>query len=311
MMNAPSTPVTPTISTSPELSQEIERALDAALEPCFKKGTHESPKNLSDSIRYSLLAPGKRIRPRLAVACGDMIGVPRRASLAAGIAIEMIHCFSLIHDDLPSMDNDDFRRGRPSNHKVYGEAIALLSGDALMPIAFQTLADARQWVPADHVLRSLHRLTEAIGPLGMVGGQAAELLIGQKPTLESLYELHAGKTGALFQASLLMPKDLAGISDESPDGHSIHTFASELGIAFQVADDLDDAKQDLGHPTFDHFDGSMAPPTSVLHYLKPAEASERSIRRLTDAGAQLEKRWGSKSESLLKISGEVLKSLKI
>jgi geranylgeranyl diphosphate synthase type II len=284
----------------------IENALRHALQSTLQSGGRKSPKNLSDSIGYSLYAPGKRIRPRLALACGNMLGVPEAASLAAGVAIEMIHCFSLIHDDLPAMDNDDFRRGKPSNHKVYGEAVALLAGDALMPIAFETLAKASSVVSANHVLSALLRLTSSIGPLGMVGGQAEELEIGHTPSLDALIHLHAGKTGALFSASLLMPKDLAGVSDASPEGRAILNFSEQLGLAFQIADDLDDSKQDLKHPTAIN---KNIPPTSVLHYLSPKDASDLAASRLRDATATLEKVFGQKSATLSAIATEVQKSL--
>jgi geranylgeranyl pyrophosphate synthase len=242
---------------------------------------------------YSLLGPGKRIRPRLVFAASEMVGVPKEAALAAGLALEMIHCFTLIHDDLPCMDNDDFRRGRPSNHKKFGEAIALLAGDSLMSLALDVFLDAEPFIPAPHLIAGLRRFNWAIGPRGVCGGQAAEALLKENSKLEELSLVHAMKTGALFSAALLIPKDFAGIKDDSSPGLAIDLFARELGLAFQIADDLEDAEHE------------GVKPTSILHYLPKAEAQSSTLRRLQSAMKGLTATWGNKADALIRTAQEV------
>jgi geranylgeranyl diphosphate synthase type II len=277
---------------------DLEKALQSALERHLTSPDGRTPSNLAESIRYSLLAPGKRIRPRLALACARMIGLGEAAALPAALAIEMIHCFTLIHDDLPCMDNDDFRRGRPSNHKIYGEGIALLAGDALILAALDVLTEAAPHVSAPAFARALRRFAWASGPRGVIGGQAAENLLTESSVIAELEQMHAMKTGALFSAALLMPKDLAGISDTESRGHAIARFAAELGLAFQVADDLEDAEKEATKPT------------SVLFYLPEEKVRMRTLERLGSATEELQSAWGDEaSAELAGISREVRKSL--
>jgi geranylgeranyl diphosphate synthase type II len=219
-----------------------------------------------------------------------MIGLAEEAALPAALALEMVHCFTLIHDDLPCMDDDDLRRGRPSNHKIYGEALALLAGDALIPLALDALAEAAPHVAPQAFAAALRRLSWASGPRGVIGGQAAEALLKPGSALSELETMHAMKTGALFAAALLLPKDLAGIADASPDGRAIDRFARELGLAFQVADDLEDAEED---------------PTSILAYMTREEAAARASERLAAACEGLRAAWGEKARELLDIATEV------
>jgi geranylgeranyl diphosphate synthase type II len=265
------------------------------------KSESPTPRNLAESIRYSLLAPGKRIRPRLALAAARMIGLDTKAALPAGLAIEMIHCFTLIHDDLPCMDDDDVRRGRPSNHKAHGEAIALLAGDALMMLALETLAEAAPYVRPENFMRALKRFAWASGPRGVIGGQAAESLLGAHSRIEELALMHAQKTGALFSASLLLPKDLAGITElgEGERSHALERFAAQLGLAFQVADDLEDGEKEA------------ALPTSILFYLTADEARSQTLQGLEGALSDLQKAWGPPATSeLAAITAEVIRALK-
>lgn len=277
-------------------AQILETALAAAMDRHLSGSDGRSPSNLSDSIRYSLLAPGKRIRPRLLLSCAKMLGLSESTALPPALALEMIHCFTLIHDDLPCMDNDDFRRGRPSNHKVYGEAIALLAGDGLIGLALDTFLDSAPHVAGDRLTRALKRFSWAMGPRGVIGGQADEALMSERSTLQDLERMHYQKTGALFVASLLIPMDLAGIASESAEGQAIDRFAHALGLAFQVADDLDDATES---PEL----------TSILYFMSPAQARDRSLDQLRSAMSALEKRWGDAASELLAISGEVVLSL--
>lgn len=273
---------------------ELERHLARSLERHLAgpgHGEEATPPNLAESIRYSLLAPGKRIRPRLALACARMIGLDAKSALPAALAIEMIHCFTLIHDDLPCMDDDDFRRGRPSNHKAHGEAIALLAGDALMMIALDTFCESAEATKPAHFARALRRFSWASGPRGVIGGQAAEALLGPKSKLPDLQRMHAMKTGALFSTALLLPMDLAGILETDPKGQAIARFAAALGLAFQMADDLEDAVQDSGATPSD--------PTSILFYRDANDARADATSQLQLATEALKAAWGEQASSEL------------
>jgi geranylgeranyl diphosphate synthase type II len=194
---------------------------------------------LFEAMRYSLLAGGKRLRPILALAACDAVGGRLEAALGFGCAVEMIHTYSLIHDDLPCMDDDDLRRGRPTNHKVYGEAIATLAGDGLLTDAFKVLARSAAFsaVSATAMIETISDLAEAAGSAGMVGGQVIDLMgEGRVLTLAELEVLHGKKTGALFVAALSGGARLGGGTAEQIA--ALREYARKLGLAFQVADDL-------------------------------------------------------------------------
>ncbi|HUN58034.1 MAG TPA: farnesyl diphosphate synthase [Candidatus Binataceae bacterium] len=198
---------------------------------------------LFEAMRYSLLAGGKRLRPILALAACESVGGSLEAALSFGCAVEMIHTYSLIHDDLPCMDDDDLRRGRLTNHKVYGEAIATLAGDGLLTDAFKVLArnslSAR--VPASALIETVAELADAAGSAGMVGGQVIDLLgEGRDLTLSELEVLHGKKTGALFVASVCGGARLGGAVQAQIS--ALREYARKLGLAFQVADDLLDVE---------------------------------------------------------------------
>ena len=203
------------------------------------------PGRLIESMRYSLLAPGKRIRPLLALAAAETVAPVSDDVRLACAAVELVHCYSLIHDDLPAMDDDDFRRGRPSNHKAFGEATAILAGDALLTMAFEWITDAgsRSAEPRRFV-NAAAALARAAGAAGMVRGQARDL--GEPPpaTLAELETLHAEKTAALFRASL----EIGGCAAGAPPDElaALARFGTAYGIAFQHADDRADAE----HGTF-------------------------------------------------------------
>lgn len=273
----------------------LDPLLKEALHQYFKGKEGETPPNLAESIRYSLLAPGKRIRPRLMISCAQMVGLEERCVMRAALALEMVHCFTLIHDDLPCMDNDDFRRGRPSNHKKFGEGIALLAGDALITLAMDVFLDSP--LESSRVLAGLRRLVGATGPRGVIGGQASESLLTQNSALKDLRQMHAQKTGALFEAALLIPKDFAGIGDESPEGKSISLFSQTLGLAFQAADDLEDSF-DLG-------------PTSILHHLSPTEVARQTLEQIELATQLLFGQWGEKAKGLIQIAEEVAQKIRL
>jgi geranylgeranyl pyrophosphate synthase len=221
---------------------EARRAELAALfEARMAPPADGDPGRLVESMRYSLLAPGKRIRPLLAMAAAEAVGrLDDDVRLAAG-AVELVHCYSLIHDDLPAMDDDDFRRGRPSNHKAFDEATAILAGDALLTLAFDWIAEAgeRAGHPARY-LRAARALAHGAGVRGMVRGQARDL--GEPPpaSLAGLELLHAEKTAALFRAALEVGAHAAGGAPEAVA--ALARFGTAYGIAFQHADDRDDAE---------------------------------------------------------------------
>src|SRR6202051_1069349 len=193
-----------------------ERAalVERALAECVAESDGPASR-LFEAMRYSLMAGGKRLRPVLALAACEAVGGTLDRAMGLACAIEMIHTYSLVHDDLPCMDDDDLRRGRPTNHKVYGEAIATLAGDALLTDAFKVLARAtRAGVAAPVVLETIAELAIAAGSAGMVGGQVIDLLgEGKSKTLEELEELHGKKTGALFLASVRGGARMGGAND--------------------------------------------------------------------------------------------------
>ncbi|MBA62411.1 MAG: farnesyl-diphosphate synthase [Planctomycetaceae bacterium] len=220
-----------------ELRQEVDQAL--AEVTTYAAGC---PQVLADAIRHILLAPGKRLRPMLVLMASDACGHRSNATIASACAVEMIHTYSLIHDDLPAMDDDELRRGLPTVHVVYGEANAILAGDALLAQAFEVVAccDAS----ADQVVRCLQVLTEAAGPCQLVGGQVddlrAENTVGN---VEQLQKIHERKTGAMFRVSLRLGGIAAGATDEQIV--RLDTYGRYLGLAFQIVDDLLDEQGDV------------------------------------------------------------------
>jgi geranylgeranyl diphosphate synthase type II len=198
-----------------------------------------APKRLVEAIDYSMMAGGKRLRPALVLetwrACGGKEGQPSyRSALAAATAIELIHTFSLVHDDLPAMDNDDLRRGRPTNHKVYGEAMAILAGDGMTTMAFDLIASDAEPGKAAALVRELAR---ASGPEGMIGGQVLDMDGENKAlSLADLQQLHRMKTGALLTASCRLGAIAAGVDEKILS--SVTECGRHLGLAFQIVDDV-------------------------------------------------------------------------
>ncbi|MAT68831.1 MAG: farnesyl-diphosphate synthase [Planctomycetaceae bacterium] len=209
-------------------------AIEAALDAATRLGDR-CPPHLGEAIRYALLAPGKRLRPQLVLMATEACGGDPSAAMPAAVAVEMIHAYSLVHDDLPAMDDDDLRRGRPTCHKQFDEATAILAGDALQPLAFETLAAGIQ--PPELAGRCCLELARAAGPRELVGGQADDLAAEhQSPGLEQLQRIHERKTGALFRVSLRLGALVAGATDDQLD--ALDRYAWNLGLAFQVTDDL-------------------------------------------------------------------------
>ena len=198
---------------------------------------HDLPQNtLFEAMEYSLLAGGKRLRPVFAFEFCRMCGREWQAAAPFAAAVEMIHTYSLIHDDLPSMDNDDFRRGRPTNHKVYGEAMAILAGDALLTDAFAVASTAQLPEPADMAF-AIGMLSECAGSMGMVGGQVLDILAETREcTEEDVLAIQSRKTGALINAACVLGVIAGGASEAQIDAAA--QFAAALGLAFQIRDDM-------------------------------------------------------------------------
>ena len=216
--------------------------VEGYLHSCFTDAD-EPQQVLFDAMRYSLLAGGKRLRPVLAQAFCELCGGSAMDALPFAAAVEMVHTYSLIHDDLPCMDNDDYRRGRLTNHKVYGEATAVLAGDALLTAAFGHLAAAP--LPASRVVKATRVLSLCAGELGMVGGQVLDLA-GEQLVLteEEIYNVHRLKTGALISAACQLGVIAAGGTQEQLD--AADRYAEALGLAFQTRDDMLDVLGDAG-----------------------------------------------------------------
>ena len=212
----------------------VDRALDG-----YIPGGQNDPPVIVQAIRYSLLAGGKRIRPILCMAAAEAVGGDAGAVLPAACALEMIHTYSLIHDDLPAMDNDDYRRGRATSHKVFGEDIAILAGDALLTEAFRLLTnrEGMPGMPPDRLLDVAREIAEAAGHRGMVGGQVLDIRAeGETMGLEALYAIHRRKTGALLRVSVRAGAILAGAGEGAIAGFS--DYGAKIGLAFQIADDI-------------------------------------------------------------------------
>lgn len=212
----------------------INQALDKYLPPELTP-----PGVIHQAMRYSVLSGGKRLRPALVIGAAEAVGGSADDVLPAACGIEMIHCYSLVHDDLPAIDNDDLRRGHPTCHKVFGEAVALLVGDALLTLGFELLARAglSGRVPPVQGLQVVAEVAAAIGSNGMVGGQVLDVTGGETVVDPGLVEtIHRLKTGALFEASVRTGAILAGADEEQLS--SLTLYAKEIGLAFQITDDI-------------------------------------------------------------------------
>ena len=209
----------------------VEQALDRSIEIA-------RPEKIYEAMRYSLLAGGKRLRPILCLATCDLTGGTEEMAMPTACALEMIHTMSLIHDDLPAMDNDDFRRGKLTNHKVYGEDIAILAGDGLLAYAFEYVATQTKNVPSENILRVVACLGRTVGAAGLVGGQVLDLESEGKSdiTAETLSFIHTHKTGALLEASVISGAILASAPEE--DIKRLSQYAKNIGLAFQIIDDI-------------------------------------------------------------------------
>lgn len=199
-------------------------------------------KDLAKAMNYSLMAGGKRLRPILIMAAADALGVDGEKFLRLSTSIEFIHTYSLIHDDLPAMDNDDYRRGKLTNHKVFGEALAILAGDALLTMAFEIIATDKN-VAAETKVKIITEMSKAAGAEGMVGGQVIDMQSeNKKIDIQTLKQMHAAKTGALFCAAIRSGAILAGADEKQLA--NLTEYARQFGLAFQITDDILDVVGD-------------------------------------------------------------------
>jgi geranylgeranyl diphosphate synthase, type II len=257
--------------------------LEPAIESLARETLRGAPARLQESILYSLLGPGKRIRPRIVLALGKAMGLAPEVAVRIATGLEMVHAYTLIHDDLPAMDNDDLRRGRPTNHKVYGDGLAVLAGDSLALLGPELFLGLRGKLSDDRVLGLMTSLFAAAGARGVIAGQASEMEL-QKNTgssrtgdLSPLLEIFRKKTGALFRAALEMPAIASGASRKTVE--ALGNVGDRIGIAFQIADDLEDdfssKKSDSAHVAA-YLDFETAR-TEAYSYLTMGESLEPKV----------------------------------
>ncbi len=289
--------------------KSVADAIDRQLGFCLDSLHDDCPERLRNAIAYSLLAPGKRLRPVLCAFACEAVGGSLEAAWPGAMSLEMIHCYSLIHDDLPAMDDDDLRRGRPTCHIQFDEATAILAGDALQPLAFETLLTSD--LPLEQIRESCLLLAKAAGAQGMVGGQMDDLLaekrdslfLSSEDQLNWLRSIHRRKTGALIQASVEMGA-IAGRANAS-QRQALAIYGSSIGIAFQIVDDLLDVEstaENTGKATGkDSQRGKLTYP--VL--LGVEESREQAKRFVHKAIAAIED-FGGRSEPLVGLAEYIL-----
>jgi len=276
-----------------ERQKEVEAALDQSISVVY-------PEKIYESMRYSLMAGGKRLRPILCIATCELVGGTTAMAMPTACALEMIHTMSLIHDDLPAMDNDDFRRGKPTNHKVYGEDIAILAGDGLLTYAFEMVTTTKD-VPAPKLLQVVAKLAQAVGAAGLVGGQVVDLDSEGKPdiTEEILTFIHTHKTGALLEASVLSGAILGGATPEELG--SLARYAQDIGLAFQIVDDILDitaTQEQLGKTAGKDLQAQKATYPSLWGL----EVSRAKAEELVAAAQGELEPWGERGDALRAIA---------
>lgn len=258
-----------------ERRERVDKALDAAI-----PSESESPRILHKAMRYSVFSGGKRLRPILCLAAADASNIAADATsnaMPAAVAVELFHTFTLIHDDLPSMDNDDLRRGRPTCHKIFGEANAVLAGDALQALSFEIVARTNAMPPYSPT-QLVIELAEAAGSRGVVGGQVEDLLAETSATEEQIRFIHMHKTADLFRAAIRMGAMAAGAQPDTLK--LLSDYGVSIGLAFQIADDLLDAE--------DVAAGRAKPGASCLTVMTAETARREANELITKALASIE-----------------------
>lgn len=281
--------------------EERRRRIDRALRQLLSQNG-QPPRLLAQAMRYSLFSGGKRIRPILALASAEAVGAPAERVLPFACALEMIHAYSLIHDDLPAMDNDDLRRGKPTNHVVFGEGMAILAGDGLLTEAFRVMAEGALRPGQDHraALRALREIATGAGAVGMVGGQVADLEAEKKKPTRTLVEyIHTRKTAALIRAAVRVGALIGGARPRQLA--RLDRYGAAIGLAFQIADDILDVEGGTERT------GKRAGRDVELHKVTyPAAVgmpnAKRRARELLDEACQAIKPLGPPAEPLRQIA---------
>jgi geranylgeranyl diphosphate synthase type II len=278
--------------------QLVEEALERSL-PISK------PEKIYEAMRYSLLAGGKRLRPILCLATCELTGGTIEMAMPTACALEMIHTMSLIHDDLPAMDNDDYRRGKLTNHKVFGEDIAILAGDGLLAYAFEYVAAQTQTVPPQRVVEVIARLGRTVGAAGLVGGQVLDLESEGKPdiSVDTLTFIHTHKTGALLETSVVSGAILAGASAQ--EIQRLSKYAQNIGLAFQIVDDILDitaTQEELGKTAGKDLQAQKATYPSLWGI----EESRQQAQQLVDAAIAELASYGEGADPLRAIANYIV-----
>jgi geranylgeranyl diphosphate synthase type II len=278
--------------------QLVEEALERSL-PISK------PEKIYEAMRYSLLAGGKRLRPILCLATCELTGGTIEMAMPTACALEMIHTMSLIHDDLPAMDNDDYRRGKLTNHKVFGEDIAILAGDGLLAYAFEYVAAQTQTVPPQRVVEVIARLGRTVGAAGLVGGQVLDLESEGKPdiSVDTLTFIHTHKTGALLETSVVSGAILAGASAQ--EIQLLSKYAQNIGLAFQIVDDILDitaTQEELGKTAGKDLQAQKATYPSLWGI----EESRQQAQQLVDAAIAELASYGEGADPLRAIANYIV-----
>ena len=284
----------------------LKARADAALERFLPPAT-EAPTRLHQAMRYAVLAPGKRIRPVLTYATGQALGASLDLLDCGAVAVELIHAYSLIHDDLPAMDDDDLRRGRPTCHRQFDEATAILAGDALQALAFESiLSKSVSQLSCACQLAMVSVLAQASGSRGMAGGQALDLAaVGKTLSIDELENMHKHKTGALIRASVKLGVLASGCNDDALD-QRLERYATCIGLAFQVHDDILDvegATEVIGKPQGSDADRDKPTYPNLLGMAEAKATAHRLCEEAIDSLAPL----GKRGETLAMIADFIVK----
>lgn len=283
----------------PDYIQRIDKSLDAAL-----PDADTQPRRLHEAMRYAVFNGGKRVRPLLTYAAGECLGIDAGLLDAPAVAIELLHAFSLVHDDLPAMDDDDLRRGKPTVHIAYDEATAILAADALQPLAFQVIASADE-LDAITRTRLIELISRACGSRGMTGGQSIDLSVeGQSLPADEIEHMYALKTGALIHAAIVSARLVAQDTDDD-DHLALDDFGHHVGVAFQIRDDLLDVEGEtdvIGKPA----GSDEALKKATYPGLIGIEPSRRRCDELLSQGLAKLDVFGDRADSLRWLAGYIV-----
>lgn len=283
-----------------EKQQLVEKELHRILD------IEEKPEIIYEAMRYSVFAGGKRLRPVLCLSSCELLGGDIKKALPVACAIELIHTYSLIHDDLPAMDNDDLRRGKPTNHKVYGEAIAILAGDGLLNLGYEVLVRHALEHPEDYerILKATNEIATASGCKGIIGGQVVDILSqNTELTYEELKFIHEHKTAALIEASVCAGAYIAGATEE--DVHALREYARLIGFAFQIKDDILDVigeEEKLGKKVGSDREKGKFTFVNIFEL----EKSQEMVVELTQNAVKILDRFGEKALFLKELSNYLI-----